>query len=101
MTAYPIIDNDDVQYPDWIIKLRRQFISNECVRMIDLKIHFNSVIPGGSDVLLWNAQKNHLASVLDRVLKTNEEMRLVRTFPDDPRRIWRDHEAHSTSSTTI
>ena len=69
--------------------------------MIDLKVHFNSIIPGGSDVLLWNAQKNYLAKVLDHVLKTNEGMRLVRIFPNDPRRIWNDHEAHSTSSTTI
>ena len=99
VTAYPIIDND-VQYPNWTIRIRRQFIADECARMVDLLVHFSSVIPGGFDVLLWNAQKNNLAGVLDRVLKTNEGMRLVQTSPNDPRRIWREHEAHSTSSTT-
>ena len=34
VTVYPIIDND-IQYPDWIIKIKRLFISNECGRMID------------------------------------------------------------------
>ena len=99
VTDYPIIDND-VQYPDWIIKVKRQIISDECVRMIDLTVHFISITTGGSDELLWNAQENHFASVLDRVLKTTEGMKLVRTYPDDPRRIWREHEAHSTSSMT-
>ena len=98
VTSYPIIDNN-VQYPDWIIKIKRQFISDECEKIIDLNKHFVAV-KSGSDTLLWNAQENHLASVLDRVLKTNEGMRLVRTHPDDPRKIWKKHEDHSTSSTT-
>ena len=98
ITAYPIIDND-VQYLDWIIQIRRVFISDECERMIDLNKHY-SAINSGSDETLWDAQKNHLAKVLDRVLKTNEGMRLVRTYPKDPRKIWRLHEEHSTSSTT-
>ena len=98
MTAYPIIDND-VQYPDWIIQIRRVFISDECERMIDISKHFSGV-NSGSDETLWNAQENHLASVLHQVLKTNEGMRLVRTYPDEPRKIWKLHEEHSTSSTT-
>ena len=34
------------------------------------------------------------------MLKTNEGMRLVRTHPGDPRKVWKLHEEHSTSSTT-
>ena len=95
VTSYPIIDND-VQYPNWIIKIKYQFISDECERMIDLNKHFN-LVNSGSDKLLWNAQKNHLASVLDQVMKTNGGMRLVRTYLDEPRTIWKEHERHSTS----
>ena len=98
VNAYPIIDND-VMYPDWIIQTRRVFISDKCARIIDLSVHFSS-INSGSDEALWNAQENHLAKVLDRVLKTNEGMRLVRSYPNDPRKIWKLHEDHSTSSTT-
>ena len=29
VTAYPVIDNN-VQYPDWIIKIRHVFLSDEC-----------------------------------------------------------------------
>ena len=92
VNAYPVIDND-VQYPDWIIKIRRVFLSDECERMIDETKHFSGV-NSGSDETLWKSQKNHLSKVLDHVLKTNEGMRLVRTFPDEPRTIWKRHEAH-------
>ena len=43
---------------------------------------------------------NHLASVLERVIHTNEGKRLTRKHPGDPRLIWMLHEAHATSSTT-
>ena len=83
---YPVIDND-VQYPDWIIKIMRVFISHECERIVDVdNVHFAN-INSESDELLWNAQKNHLAKVLDHVLKTNEGMRLVCTYPNKPRHI--------------
>ena len=98
VTAYPVIDND-VQYPDWIIKIRRVFLSDECERMLDESKHFTGV-NSGSDETLWNAQENYLAKVLDHVLKTNEGMRLVRTYPDEPCKIWKLHKEHSTSSTT-
>ena len=96
---YPVIDND-VQYPDWIIKIMRVFIGHECERIVDVdNVHFAN-INSGSDELLWEAQKNHLAKVLDHVLKTNEGMRLVCTHPDKPRTIWKLHEEHSKLSTT-
>ena len=44
--------------------------------MIDEAKRFAGV-NSGSDETLWNAQENHLAKVLDHVLKTNEGMRLV------------------------
>ena len=73
---YPVIDND-VQYPDWIIKIMRVFIGHECERIVDVDNVYFTSINSGSDELLWNAQENHLAKVLDHVLKTNEGMRLV------------------------
>ena len=61
--------------------------------------NFSGVNSGSNETLL-KAQKNHLSSVLDHVLNTNEGMRLVQTYPDEPRKIWKLHEEHSTSSTT-
>ena len=98
VTAYPIIDND-VQYPNWIIQIGRVFISDECGRMIDQSKHLYGV-NSGSDETLWNAQENHLVKVLDRGLKTNKGMRLVRTYPGEPRKIWKLHKDHSISSNT-
>ena len=40
VTAYPVIDND-VQYPDWIMKIRCLFLSDECGRMINKSKHFS------------------------------------------------------------
>ena len=51
VTLYPIIDND-LQYPNWILRIRRQFIADKYEWMIDLLVSFSSVIPGGSDILL-------------------------------------------------
>ena len=48
---YSVIDND-VQYPDWIIKIMRVFIGHECERIVDVdNVHFTS-INSGSDELL-------------------------------------------------
>ena len=55
----------------------RVFIGHECERIVDVDNVYFASINSGSDELLWNAQKNHLAKVLDHVLKTNEGMRLV------------------------
>ena len=67
--------------------MKRRFKSYECDRMIDANVHFSLVNLGGSDELLWDAQKNHMASVLERVLKTNEGMRLTRKHHEDPDKI--------------
>ena len=69
-TLYPILDNGR-EYTDWIIKTRRRFISDECDRMINLNFKDNQVNDGG-DTLLFEAQKNHMASVLERMLQTSE-----------------------------
>ena len=95
---YPILDND-LNYCDWIIKTKRQFIGDECEQMIDSSVHYSLTTKGGSDKILWDAQINHLASLLNCVLKTNEEMRLVRTYPNNPCKIWSLHETHSLLST--
>ena len=98
VTAYPVIDND-VQYSDWVIKIKCVFVSDECERMIDKSKHFSGV-NSGSDKISWNAKENYLAKVLDHTLETNERMRLVQTYPAEPLKIWRLQEDHSTSSTT-
>ena len=68
-------------------------------RMIDPNFHKNQLITG-SDTLLFNAQVNHLASVLERVPQINEGERLTRKHPGNPRLIWKLYEAHAISSTT-
>ena len=81
-TLYPILENDR-DYAEWIIKMTRRFHSEECERMIDPNFYSNSV-NAGSDTLLFDAQKNHMAIVLEPVLETNEGKRLTRKHPLDP-----------------
>ena len=51
--------------------------------MIDKNFHTNQ-LSTGSNTLLFNAQENHLASVLECVLQTSEGKRLTRKHPDEP-----------------
>ena len=67
--------------------------------MIDPAFHLNKLDPG-SDTELFNKQKNHFASILERVLQTSEEKRLTRKHADDPRKVWHLHQAYSTSFAT-
>ena len=67
--------------------------------MIDPNFHIAS-LDTGSDMDLYQRQKNHFASVLERVLKTSEGKRLTRKYPDDPRKVWNLHQVHSQSSAT-
>ena len=97
-TAYQLLEADRV-YTDWIVKFRQKIASEELSRMIDLGFHKNQ-LSTGADELLFDAQENHLASVLERVLQTSEGKRLTRKHPDDHRLVWTLHEAHATSSTT-
>ena len=86
-------------YTDWIVKIKhKQYTSEEMSRMIDSNFQQNQ-FSTGSDTLLFNAQVNHLASVLERVLQTSEGKILTRKHSGDPRLIWTLHKAHATSST--
>ena len=73
--------------------------SEEMSQMIDKGFHKNQ-LSTGSDTLLFEAQENHLVSVLECVLQTSEGKRLTRKHPGEPRLIWKLHEEHATSSTT-
>ena len=53
---------------------------------------------GPEDVLLYKAQKNYMAIVLERVLQTSDGKRFTRKHKTDPREIWRLHELHQRSS---
>ena len=97
-TLYPIVENDQ-EYITWIIKTKRRLTSDACARMIDLNFKDNQV-NGGADTLLFEAQKNHMASVLERVLQTREGKRLTRKYPLDPQLVWKLHKDHPTLSTT-
>ena len=68
-------------------------------RMIDPLFHLNKFDPG-SNKELFNKQKNHFSRILERVLQTSEGKRLTRKHADDPRKVWRLYQAHSTSSAT-
>jgi len=67
--------------------------------MIDPSFHMNQ-LDAGSDKELFDKQKNHFSSILDRVLQTSEGKQLTRKHPDYPRQVWSLHQAHSTSSAT-
>ena len=57
-------------------------------------------VNGSADTLLFEAQKNHMTSVLERVLHTNEGKRLTRKHPGDPQLVWKLHKDHAKLSTT-
>ena len=86
-------------YTNWIIKFKRKIASEEMSQMIDKGFHKNQ-LDAGSNTELFKQQENHLASILERVLRTSEEKRLTRKYPGEPRKIWNLHEAHSTSAAT-
>ena len=65
-TFYPVLENDR-GYTNWIIKTKRWFTSEEYFRMINPIFHKNQINPG-LDILLFEAQENHMAGVLERVL---------------------------------
>ena len=81
-TLYSILENNR-EYTNWITKTKRWFTSDECARMIDLNFKDNQVNIGANN-LLFQAQKNHIASVLERLLQTSEGKRLTRKHPDNP-----------------
>ena len=58
-------------YTDWIVKFERKIHSEEMNRMIDPLFHLNQ-LDASSDTELFNKYKNHVASILGRVLQTSE-----------------------------
>ena len=95
---YQILENNR-EYTNWIIKTKRQFTSDACVKMINLNFEDDQVNIG-PDNLLFQAQKNHMASVLGQVLQTNEGKILTRKHPGKPWLVWKLHKDHATLSTT-
>ena len=95
---YPVLESDRIFY-DWSVKFERKIRTEEMYRMIDPGFYIVS-LHAGSDTDLFHRQKNHFSSVLDHVLQTSEGKRLTRKYPDDPRKVWNLHEAHSQSSAT-
>ena len=91
-TQYPILENEN-EYTDWIIKMIRQFKSEECNRLIDLSFKDNQVI-GGADNDLFDAQVNHMSIFFGECTKTTNGMRLSRKYHDNPQDIWRLHKQY-------
>ena len=67
--------------------------------MIDL-LFLDNQVNVGADSLLFEALKNHMASVLERVLQTSEGKQLTKKYQNDPRLVWKLHKDHETLSTT-
>ena len=65
-TTYPVLEANRM-FTDWILKFERKIYSEEMYRMIDPNFHINQLDPG-SNTELFKHQKNHLASILKRVL---------------------------------
>ena len=86
-------------FTDWILRFELKIHNEEMYRMIVPNFHINQ-LDSGSDTDLFKQQKNHFVSILERVLQTSEGKRLTRKHADDPRKVWRLHQAHSTSSAT-
>ena len=58
-------------FTDWILKFEYKIHSEEMYQMIDPNFHINQ-FDSGSDTDLFKQQKNHFASILERVLQTSE-----------------------------
>ena len=86
-------------FTNQILKLERKIHNEEMYQIIDPLFHLNQ-LDAGSDTELFNKQKNHFVSILERVLQTSKGERLTRKHADDPRNVWRLHQIHSTSSAT-
>ena len=97
-SIYPVLETDR-EFSDWSVKFERKVHSEEMFRMIDPSFHMNQ-LDTGSNTELFDKQKNHFSSILDRVLQTSEGKKLTRKHPDDPRQVWNLHQAHSTLSAT-
>ena len=68
--SYPVLETNRM-FTDWIVKFERKIHSGEMYRIIDPLFHI-SQLDAGSDAELFNKQKNHFASILERVLQTSE-----------------------------
>ena len=63
---------------DWILKFNCKIHSEGMYQMIDPLFHLNQLDPG-SDTRLFNKQKNHFASILERVLQASAQKNQTRT----------------------
>ena len=97
-TQYPILENDN-KYTDWIIKITRQFKSEECDRLIDSSFEDNQEI-GAANIDLFQVQINNMSVILERVLKTTGGIRLSKKYHDNPWKLWRLYEQHQRASAT-
>ena len=79
------------------IKTERQFINDECERIIDANFIDNQVVTG-TDSTLFKLQKNHVTIILEKVLKTTAGLRLSREYFDNPHELWKQHQVHQTKS---
>ena len=95
---YPVLNNNR-EFIEWDVKFERKIRSDKMYRMIDLTFYTTS-LEAGSDTELYQRQKNFFTTILECVLQTREGKRLTRKYPDDPRKVWRLHEAHSQSLAT-
>ena len=68
--------------------------------MIDQNFAETDAKWGPDDKLLYKAQRNHMSTVLERILQTSDGRRFNRKNKTDPKEVWRLHKLHQHSSAT-
>jgi hypothetical protein len=96
VAKYPLLNND-ADYQDWKLKMRRQLIANTLSRVTDPTFGLANCRPG-ADTELAMLQINFFEQILSAALLNPEGKRLIITHPEDSLFVWKQHEAHQTDS---
>ena len=80
---YPILQNNR-DYTDWSINIKRQFDADRCTRMIDDSSKKTMVTFGPANTELYKAQHNHMPIVLEHILQTTNGKWFTRKHKDTP-----------------
>ena len=95
---YPLLENDEY-YTEWIVKMIRQIKLDTWERLIDMNFD-TKTIRAGSNSELYTLQGVFMSTVLEKVLVNIHGLKLVRSFEDDPKSLWRKYEEHQRSSSS-
>jgi hypothetical protein len=96
VAKYPLLNND-ADYQDWKLKMKRQLIADTLLRVTDPTFRITNCRTE-SDMELATLQINFFEQILSAVILNPEGKGLIITHPEDALFVWNQHEAHQTNS---